>query len=173
MVENGHTHFSKTPFILTFRLFEKIQQFRFPLWQTPEVKVWDFSRLYTIMDAILAWSAFAVSARWNTPDATLLAATPLVATISVTIAGREPKQFLRSHAWGLVLELARNHESLSSIHTHWGSQTCFAGASCPRFGDMLGENVVQLPPLLEVKSLVWSAQPLPYGRTYCIEFLPK
>ena len=56
-----------------------------------------FSRLYTIMETILAGNAFATSACRDTMDTILIAAAPPVAAISIAIAACEPEQLLRSH----------------------------------------------------------------------------
>ena len=138
---NGRTHFSsfrKPLLMLKFGFVWKDTTIliKLPLSNTSEAKVWVSSRLYTIMVATLACNVFTISACWNTFESAHAAAL-LVATMSMTIAGCELERFLQE-PWSLVLVQAQNHQSLSSIRTQWGPQTCSAGASSHKFGDMHG-----------------------------------
>ena len=136
------------------------------------VLVWVFTRLYIIIDTVLAYDAFTIPACWDTLDTILLAAAHFSccslhynSTLCTAVASHVPR--------GLVLELTHTHEHLPSIHSYCGPRACSAEASNPGFGDRHGENAVHLHLLLEVESLVWSPQPLPSSRTCCNVLHPK
>ena len=56
--------------------------------------------------------------------------------------------------WVLVLELAHNHDYLTSSHIQRDQETCFEEESSPGFVDMHGESAVLLHLLLVAKSQV-------------------
>ena len=60
----------------------------------------------------------------------------------------------KSSSGAIGSNVAHNHYSLMSIHSHLGPKTCSAIASSPGFVGRHEENAVQLHPLLEVEFLV-------------------